>query len=312
VAADSSLPEWERLLSAERHLQYLVPGTVLVGGTAASLHAGHRVSLDGDHVLTNLRDRFDQVLSDLEAAAGWKTDRIQRPVLILGSLDGVLTGIRQLRRTAPLETEEVQGLRIPTLPEMARIKAWLLATRHTVRDYLDTVVLFERLGREGVVAALRNFDSLYARRGSRTPCSSGTIRSFPSGPDPVPRAEDALELLGACRRARARLGQGGGPTEHGAASMTGNLSRSRALWNWSSLDLANDEQLAQILDRGTMDDWRELYQLAKGDPELRGRLVKIISRVPLPLPRFWLAARAALGEEVDLSAPLPSYADQGI
>jgi hypothetical protein len=30
--------------------------------------------------------------------------------------------------------------------EMARIKAWLLATRYTVRDYLDTVVLFERLG----------------------------------------------------------------------------------------------------------------------------------------------------------------------
>ena len=94
--------------------------------------------------------------------------------------------------------------------------------------------------------------------------------------------------------------------------MTGDLSRSRALWNWSSLDLTNDEQLAQILDRGTMDDWRALYQLARGDPELRGRLVKIIARVPLPLPRFWLAALAALGEEVDLSAALPSYADQGI
>lgn len=37
---------------------------------------------------------------------------------------------------------------------LVRIKAWLLATRHTVRDYLDTVVLFERLGRESVVAAL--------------------------------------------------------------------------------------------------------------------------------------------------------------
>jgi len=33
-----------------------------------------------------------------------------------------------------------------TLAEMARIKAWLLATRHTVRDYLDTIVLLERLG----------------------------------------------------------------------------------------------------------------------------------------------------------------------
>ncbi len=45
------LPDWERLLAAERHLQSLVPGAVLVGGTAAALHAGHRKSLDGDHVL---------------------------------------------------------------------------------------------------------------------------------------------------------------------------------------------------------------------------------------------------------------------
>jgi hypothetical protein len=34
------LPDWERLLAAERHLQSLVPGAVLVGGTAAALHAG--------------------------------------------------------------------------------------------------------------------------------------------------------------------------------------------------------------------------------------------------------------------------------
>ena len=30
------LPEWERILAAERHLQMLVPGSVLVGGTAAA------------------------------------------------------------------------------------------------------------------------------------------------------------------------------------------------------------------------------------------------------------------------------------
>jgi hypothetical protein len=155
--------DWERLLSAERHLQALVPGTVLVGGTAAALHAGHRVSLDGDHVMTSLRDHFDDVLADLESAAGWRTDRVQRPVLILGRLDGVLTGIRQLRRTRPLETEEIDGLRVPTLAEMARIKAWLLATRYATRDYLDTVVLFERLGEVGVPEALASIDVLYAQ-----------------------------------------------------------------------------------------------------------------------------------------------------
>lgn len=158
---DQDLADWERLLAAERHLQALVPGTVLVGGTAAALHAGHRVSMDGDHVLADLADRFDQVLGDLEAAAGWTTARVRRPVLILGRLEGVLTGIRQLRRVRALETEEIGGLAVPTLAEMARIKAWLLATRRTTRDYLDTVVLFERLGEEGVRRALAPLDRIY-------------------------------------------------------------------------------------------------------------------------------------------------------
>ncbi len=158
------LPDWERLLAAERHLQALVPGSVLVGGTAAAIHASHRQSLDGDHVLADLRDRFDEVLAQLEGAAGWQTERFQRPVVILGQLDGIHTGIRQLRRKRPLDFEIIDGLRVPTLPEMARIKAWLLATRHTVRDYLDSVVLFERLGEAGVLEALRDLDSLYEQQ----------------------------------------------------------------------------------------------------------------------------------------------------
>lgn len=147
--------DWERLLGAECHVQALLPDAVLVGGTAAALHAGHRRSMDGDHVLADLRDRFDEVLGALEAAAGWKT------VMVLGSLDGIQTGIRQLRRTLPLETELKNGLRVPTLAEMARIKAWLLVTRNTVRDYLDTTVLLERLGEREGLAALASLDTLY-------------------------------------------------------------------------------------------------------------------------------------------------------
>jgi hypothetical protein len=109
------------------------------------------------------------VTAALEAVAGWQTERVQRPVLILRQLDGILTGIRQLRRTRPLETTEVAGLRVPTLAEMARIKVWLLVTRHTVRDYLDTVVLFERLGDAGVRAALKPFDEMYQQPSAASP-----------------------------------------------------------------------------------------------------------------------------------------------
>ena len=176
------LPDWERLLSAERHVQHLVPGAVLVGGTAAAVHAGHRVSLDGDHVLEDLRDRFDQVLTALESVAGWRTERLQRPVLILGRLDGVMTGIRQLRRTEPLETEDIAGLRVPTLAEMARIKAWLLATRYTVRDYLDTVVLLERLGDDAVRRAFVAFDRLYRQTPDVSPLAEVADRLAAAAP----------------------------------------------------------------------------------------------------------------------------------
>jgi hypothetical protein len=180
------LPEWERLLAAERHLQALVSGTVLVEDTAAALHAGHRKSLDGDHVLEDLRPRFDEVLAALEAAAGWHTSRLRRPVEILGRLDGIMTGIRQLRRTQPLESEIVSGLRVPTLAEMARIKAWLLATRHTTRDYLDTVVLLERLGEPGVREAFSSFDALYAQANGASPLVEVAERLASASPSDAP------------------------------------------------------------------------------------------------------------------------------
>ena len=73
------LPDWERLLAAERHLQSFVSGAVLVGGAAAALDAGHRKSLDGDHVLEDLRVRFDGVLAELEAGWPEAADEHERP-----------------------------------------------------------------------------------------------------------------------------------------------------------------------------------------------------------------------------------------
>lgn len=158
-------PEWEHVLSAAAHLQVVLPGATLVGGTAAAIFAGHRVSYDADHVLGDLRERFDDVLAQLESVAGWRTARVKRPVLILGSLDGIETGVRQLIRQQPLETTEVgtAGVRlvVPTEAEMLRIKAVLILKRNATRDYLDFVALAERMGADRAVPALVTLDELY-------------------------------------------------------------------------------------------------------------------------------------------------------
>ena len=89
---DSDFPEWEDVLSSAARLQVVLPGAVLVGGSASALYAAHRFSFDHDHVVTNLRDRFDEVLADLESVSGWRTARLSRREQILGSLDGIQTG----------------------------------------------------------------------------------------------------------------------------------------------------------------------------------------------------------------------------
>ena len=156
---------WNAVLAAAARLQQLVPDTVLVGGSAAAVHAGHRVSFDDDHVLSDLRNRFDDVLEHLERQDGWVTARLNRPVLILGSLDGIETGIRQLIRTRPLEVEDVDGpggpVRVPTLEEMLRIKAWLVLRRNATRDYLDVVALADRLGSEAAAGVVLRLDEYY-------------------------------------------------------------------------------------------------------------------------------------------------------
>jgi len=70
------LPDWELVLSSAARRQRILPDAVLVGGTASAIHAEHRFSRDADHVLTDLRHRFDEVLAELESVAGWKTARV--------------------------------------------------------------------------------------------------------------------------------------------------------------------------------------------------------------------------------------------
>jgi len=163
--SESNLPDWEQLLSAAAHLQEILPGATLVGGTAVAIFAHHRLSRDADHVLPDLRNRFDEVLTELESVAGWRTARVKRPVLILGSLDGIETGVRQMIRERPLETQEVAigdvRLVVPTEEELLRIKGVLILKRNTTRDYLDFAALAERIGPTREMEALASLDQFY-------------------------------------------------------------------------------------------------------------------------------------------------------
>jgi len=156
----------EAVLESAARLQELVPDAVLVGGSAAALYAGHRDSFDHDHVLKDLRDRFDAVLDALESEGDWVTNRVRPGKLILGRLGDIEAGVRQLIRARPLETAEVglasgRTLRVPTADETLRIKAFLIVRRNQTRDYLDVAALSTRYGLPHAAAVLAHIDEYY-------------------------------------------------------------------------------------------------------------------------------------------------------
>jgi hypothetical protein len=158
-------PTFKDVLGKAAQLQELVPGAILVGGAAAAIHADRRQSLDNDHVVTDLADRFDAILDHLEALGEWSTARAQPGKIILGELGGIETGVRQLLRSRPLETTEIEvrgkPLVVPTAAEILRIKAWLALSRNQTRDYLDVAGLADRIGLEHAAAVLSDIDEYY-------------------------------------------------------------------------------------------------------------------------------------------------------
>jgi len=167
MAAKPRIADWERLLAHAEVLQTRVPGAVLVGGTAAALHAGHRISFDHDHVIAALGRDYERAIAALEAIAGWRTRRRVKGKLVLGGIEGIDAGLRNLRRSAPLETMTLRlkgggALRIPTVGEMLRIKAFLVVERNATRDYLDVAALSHHLGLRAAAKALEPMGKLYA------------------------------------------------------------------------------------------------------------------------------------------------------
>lgn len=159
--------DWERLLAHAALLQAKIPSAVLVGGTAAALHAHHRVSFDHDHVIEDLARHYDSGIATLESIVGWRTERRVRGKLVLGKIHGIEAGLRNQRRSAPLDTTIVtlpggRQLRVPTVEEMLRIKTFLIVERNAARDYLDVAALSHHLGLQKSARALDRMNELYA------------------------------------------------------------------------------------------------------------------------------------------------------
>jgi diaminopimelate decarboxylase len=203
---DDASPELLAVLESAARLQELVPDAVLVGGSAAALHAGHRDSFDHDHVVADLRDRFDIVLEALESEGEWVTNRVQPGKIILGRLGDIEAGVRQMIRSRPLETVQItlasgRPLRVPTAEETLRIKGFLIVRRNQTRDYLDVVALANRYG---VAAAdvLAAIDDYYAdQHGEGRGIAAQLIRQLS---DPRPKDASVTQELDAYRNLQPR------------------------------------------------------------------------------------------------------------
>lgn len=199
---DEAGPELLAVLESAARLQEVVPGAVLVGGSAAALYAGHRDSYDHDHVVADLRERFEIVLDAVESEGEWVTNRVQPGKIILGRLGDIEAGVRQLIRTRPLETTEVRlasgrSLVVPTGPEILRIKGFLIVRRNQTRDYLDVVALADRIGAEPAAAVLARLDDYYAdQQGTGRGVAAQVARQLA---DPRPSDASVKRQLGAYR-----------------------------------------------------------------------------------------------------------------
>ena len=189
--------QWEKLLEAAANIQGIVSGTVMIGGSAAAIHLKHRYSFDADHILANLQENYEEVLDFLEGRDDWETARIHPPKLILGQFQGIETGIRQLRRSRPLETEILalsgRSITVPTIPEMLRTKGWMIVSRNATRDYVDFSALAEHIGIKGTVDALQDFDAYYSDliRGKQ---ASPVVQLVRQLAEPKPGDLDGIDL----------------------------------------------------------------------------------------------------------------------
>jgi hypothetical protein len=116
---------WRNILDAVVTVQALLPAATMIGGSAVTVHTGHRLSGDADLVLRNLDRDWQEVRGELEDLQNWITDYPKIPTNLMGRYGDTRVSVRKLNRLRDIELAEVtyQGrtLRVAAPDELVRM-----------------------------------------------------------------------------------------------------------------------------------------------------------------------------------------------
>jgi len=143
------------------------------------------------------------VLEAVEEDEGWATNRVTPGKVILGNLNGIEAGVRQMIRKTPLEVAKVSvpsggEVTVPTIEETLRIKAFLIVRRNQTRDYLDLAALAERLGVDETARILSQIDDYYADQNKDDDGVASQLARQLSNPQPADKT--TVDRLSSYRR----------------------------------------------------------------------------------------------------------------
>ncbi|TQC45040.1 hypothetical protein EEB14_33925 [Rhodococcus sp. WS4] len=189
---------WHEILDAVAAVQTLLPDATMIGGSAVTVHTGHRLSGDADLVLRNLDRNWQQVRSGLEELQDWITDYPKIPTNLMGRYGDARVSVRKLNRLRDIEISEIsykgRTLRVAAPDELVRMKGLALLNRGLARDYVDIAALDEGLREAGSSAAhaIAEFDAYYQEQKSAGSLARELIAALS---DPRPRESNPQAAL---------------------------------------------------------------------------------------------------------------------
>lgn len=138
------LQSWTRKFLMGLKSSDLPPETYLGGGTAISLHLGHRHSVDLDFFVPI---KFDEIQWQQNLEENFKFKLFQRAEgTLIGSVSRVKLSLLGYRYKLIKKTEKYQQVFIASLPDLAAMKLDTIISRGAKRDFIDVYYLAQKYG----------------------------------------------------------------------------------------------------------------------------------------------------------------------